>query len=484
MTHSVFHLVVGVTALAVALAIHGFTVNRLVKRKLRLSIFLLLAYTLLHVLLHAALALRPSLVPEQVAEIQSLERLVLAAALINLLIVILVNPLRVDRVPDRFPSILQDAFVIGTLMLVATFAFGDAFLTTSAVSAVVVGFALQDTLGNAFAGLAIQSEKPFGIGHWITVGDHEGRVAEVTWRATKLRTKTGNFVILPNSEVAKAAVTNYSEPAAPMRLFIDVGVSYDAAPSLVKAVVKEALANCPLVLKAPAPDAMIREFADSSIIYRVRFWTGDFELDEEAADQVRASIYYAFRRKGIEIPYPIQAEYTKEFPVVDQSARMADRERLLAGVDLFSPLNDAQRAAVAPHMRAVEYGDGEAIVRQGEAGRSMYIVVSGEAVVTLEDSGAQVATISPGGYFGEMSLLTGDPRTATVLAKGDVSLLEIDADVFRELADASPQAVEQVGAAAAARRVELNAARATARTAAVVEAPANFLARMRRFLRV
>jgi CRP-like cAMP-binding protein len=104
--------------------------------------------------------------------------------------------------------------------------------------------------------------------------------------------------------------------------------------------------------------------------------------------------------------------------------------------------------------------------------------------VTLEDSGAQVATISPGGYFGEMSLLTGDPRTATVLAKGDVSLLEIDADVFRELADASPQAVEQVGAAAAARRVELNAARATARTAAVVEAPANFLARMRRFLRV
>src|SRR5690606_14202522 len=126
-----------------------------------------------------------------------------------------------DRIPDRFPSIVQDAIVIGVLILVATFAFGDEFLATSAVSAVVVGFALQDTLGNAFAGLAIQSEKPFNVGHWITVGEHEGRVAEVTWRATKLRTKTGNFVIVPNSEVGKAPITNYSEPAAPTRLSIE-----------------------------------------------------------------------------------------------------------------------------------------------------------------------------------------------------------------------------------------------------------------------
>ena len=207
----------------------------------------------------------------------------------------------------------------------------------------MVGFALQDTLGNAFAGLAIQSEKPFNIGHWITVDEHEGRVAEVTWRATKLRTKTGNFVIVPNSEIAKAAITNYSEPAAPTRLYIDVGVSYDAPPNTVKAVVKEALQNCSLVLRAPAPDAMIHDFAASSIIYRVRFWIEDFELDEEAADQVRTSLYYGFRRRGIEIPYPIQVEYSKEEPVVDEAARAADRERLLASVDLFATLTDAQR---------------------------------------------------------------------------------------------------------------------------------------------
>ena len=479
MIHPTFHLMVGVIALAVALAITSFTVNRLVKRKLRVSVYFLFAF----VALHAVLSLRPAL-GTQTPEILSVERLLLTAALINLFIVALLNPLNADRVPDRFPSILQDAIVIGILLLVATFAFGDQFLTTSAVSAVVVGFALQDTLGNAFAGLAIQSEKPFSLGHWISVGAHEGRVAEVTWRATKLRTKTGNFVIVPNSEVGKAAVTNYSEPAAPTRLYVDVGVSYDAAPNTVKAVVKSALANCPLVLEAPAADAMIHDFAASSIVYRVRFWTDNFELDEEATDQVRSSLYYAFRRHSIEIPYPIQVEFSKEAAVVDESQELADRERLLAGIEILAVLNEEQRRAVAAQMRAVEFGDGEAIVREGEPGDSLFIVASGAVSVVLEATGTTVATIERGGFFGEMSLLTGDPRTASVIAKGDVRALEIDADVFRQLGDVSPHTVEQIGAAAAARRVELAAARASAKSAAVVEPPANFLARMRRFLRL
>ena len=287
---SLIHFVWGVTALTVTLALSRFTINRLVKRKLRLSIFLLSAY----VLLHALFALWPDLDEAPASELTSFENLALTAALINLAVVTLLNPLRVDRVPDRFPSILQDAFVIGTLLLVATFGFGREFVATSAVGAVVLGFALQDTLGNAFAGLAIQSEKPFNIGHWITVGEHEGRVAEVTWRATKLRTKTGNFVIVPNSEIGKAAIINYSEPAAPMRLFVDVGVTYDAPPNHVKSVILDALGHCALVLTAPAPDVLVHDFASSSITYRVRFWIEDFERDSVASDQVRSAIYYAF----------------------------------------------------------------------------------------------------------------------------------------------------------------------------------------------
>lgn len=475
-----YHLFVGAAALVVAVAVSSLTVNGIVRRKLRLSVFLFGLY----VLAHALFTLRQSLAPLPDADLYSFERLAFAAALINLLVVSLINPLRSDRVPDRFPSIVQDAIVIGLLMMIATYAFGEKFLATSAVSAVVLGFALQDTFGNAIAGLAIQSEKPFNIGHWVKVGEFEGRVAEVTWRATRLRTKTGNFIVLPNNIVGKEPIINYSEPVAPTRINVEVGCSYDAPPNRVKAVIREALANCPLALPAPAPQVVLAAFDASSINYDVKFWIEDFEMDDAARDQVRSAIFYAFRRRGIEIPYPIQVEMQKDIAAPDSQSQTAEREKLISAVDLLSSLSVEHRKMVAAATSAVAFADGEAIVRQGQPGDSMYIVCSGKAAVMIDEHRKPIAIIEKGGYFGEMSLLTGDPRTATVVAHGDVVALEIGADVLRQLAELSPRAVEQVGVAAAARRAELEGVRASIQAAAVVEAPATFLSRMRRFLRI
>jgi small-conductance mechanosensitive channel/CRP-like cAMP-binding protein len=476
-----WHFVVGACALAAAFAISRLTVNRLVQRKLRLSLVLLGAY----VVAHAVVALRPELrVTFDDPQFLSIERLAFAAGLINLFVIAFLNPLRADRVPDRYPAILQEFIVIGLLLLVATFVFHDKLLTTSAVSAVVIGFALQDTLGNAFAGLAIQSEKPFHVGHWIRVGDFEGRVAEVTWRATKLRTKSGNFVVVPNNIVSKEAITNYSEPAAVTRVEVEVGASYLSPPNLVKAAIHEAIGNAPRALSTPAPDVVLGGFDSSAITYRARFWIEDYERDEAARDQVRTAIYYAFDRHGIEIPWPIQVQYEREWKEPSADEAVQERDRLLAKIDLFAALADDQRRAIAAAMTRRTYGDGEAIVRQGDAGRSMFVVASGRVVVVLEPERREVATIERGGYFGEMSLLTGEPRTATVLARGDCSVLEVDADVFTRLGAVNPQALEQVGVAAATRRLELDQMRAAGPGAAVTDAPASFLGRMRRFLRV
>ncbi len=107
--------------------------------------------------------------------------------------IVAINPLRADRISDRFPNIVQDSLIVGMFFVIATVVFKETILTASAVSAVVVGFALQDTLGNAFAGLAIQVEKPFRVGNWIKVGDFEGKVSQVTWRATKLLHARGHL---------------------------------------------------------------------------------------------------------------------------------------------------------------------------------------------------------------------------------------------------------------------------------------------------
>jgi small-conductance mechanosensitive channel len=471
-------LFVSVAAFAVTLGFMSLTTNRLVKRKLRLSIVLLAGCIVINMLL----VTYTGFTQDTATQFRAFQNLAFAAALINAAVLVLINPLRIDRVPERFPAIVQDAIIIGLILLVSTF-LSDRLLTTSAVSAVVLGFALQDTLGNAFAGLAIQSEKPFHVGHWVRVGEFEGRVTEVTWRATKLRTKAGNFVVLPNNVVGKEAITNYSEPAAPTRLDVEVGASYLTAPNEVKAAILEALRNSSRVLESPPPSVELVAFDASAINYKARFWVDDYERDEAARDQVRTAIYYTFQRHNIEIPWPIQVQYERELREPDGASRAREQERLLASVDLFASLSSDMRREIAESSPPVVYGSGEAIVRQGEPGQSMFIVCSGTVSVVLEPGRQEVARIERGGYFGEMSLLTGEPRTATVLASGDASVVEISAGLFRRLGVETPLAIAQFGRAALARRAALDRARAASAGVATVETN-TLLARMKKFLRL
>ena len=273
-------------------------------------------------------------------DLRALEQLALAAGFINLLVVGIINPLRTDRVPDAFPAILQDAMVIGIVALVATFVFDDKLLTTSAVGAAIVGFALQDTLGNAFAGLAIQSEKPFRVGRWIRVGDFEGRVTEVTWRATKLRTKSGNFVIVPNNIVAKEAITNYSEPLVPTRIEVEVGASYLSTPGDVKRAILEAIGNVPRVLKSPPPDALLHAFDASAITYRARFWIDDYELRRDrprrGADGDLLHLQPPRHRDPVADPGRLSARVAR---AGRRRPSCSEREAILSRVDLFARLS-------------------------------------------------------------------------------------------------------------------------------------------------
>jgi small-conductance mechanosensitive channel/CRP-like cAMP-binding protein len=470
----------GAAVFVAALLVHTYSSNRLVQRKLRLSIVVAAIY----VALNLALAFAPmsSGLRDQVA---SVEQLVILLAALNVLIRVAVNPLRVDRIPDRFPTIVQDFLLVGLFLIVATLAFPEKLFAASAVGAVVVGFALQDTLGNAFAGLAIQIEKPFHVGHWVAIGGHEGRVAEITWRATKLRTMAGNFVIVPNNIVSKEAIVNYSEPAAPTMLTIDIGASYSSSPAEVKAAVREALGNAPRVLTAPAPEVLVQDFADSAITYRVRFWVQDYETDEVAPDEVRSAVYYAFRRRGIEIPFPIQVQYDRQEPSTDPARGADERSTLLGRLDLFAGLSEPDLLRLASAARDQLFGNGERIVREGAPGRSLFVIASGQVAVLSGPRQHEVATLDAGNYFGEMSLLTGEPRSATVAARGDCRVFEIDSDTFRGVAEANPLVLEQVGLAAVTRRNELASARAVAAAqAATTDTARSFVVRMKRFLRL
>jgi CRP-like cAMP-binding protein len=199
---------------------------------------------------------------------------------------------------------------------------------------------------------------------------------------------------------------------------------------------------------------------------------------------VRSLIYYAFRRSNITIPYPIQVEMSADEGGVTP-VRTGVEVKSLEAVELFSTLTDAERTALVAIARPVLYAAGEAIVRQGQTGRSMFVLVRGEAAVTLAGTQGEVAHLAAGDVFGEMSLLTGEARSATVTAVTDCDLLEIDAGGFRRVILANPSVLERVTNVASARKGELDRVReARAVTAAIEETHQSLLARVRQFLRL
>jgi small-conductance mechanosensitive channel/CRP-like cAMP-binding protein len=466
----------GLVLFLAALAMRAASRNRHVRARLLASAVAFL----LHGLLAAALGYG-GISADLGQQVVNIQPLFLVFGVINGLAALLINPWRVDRLPDRFPTIVQDAIVIGLFAVGATVILQEKIFATTAVGAVVIGFALQDTLGNLFAGIAIQIEKPFRVGHWVRIADIDGQVREVTWRAMKVRTKSGNFVVVPNSKLADDIIINYSEPLLDTRVEVVVGVSYDHAPNVVKRVITDALADdLPLQAVRP-PEVLVDDFADFSIVYRVWVWVRDFETDDFVKERIRSRLFYAFRRNGIVIPFPIATEIHKE-DLPPPPRDYASDERALAQVPVFQSLAPETRMQLARATTRALYAAGELVVRQGDAGASMFVVVNGEVIVTIDPGGQEVARSGPGGFFGEMSLLTGEPRKATVRTTTDSELLEITVDAFRQFVLQNPAAVEHIGAAVAARRTELEQRRSSGPALSGVDTQGSFIDRIRRFL--
>ncbi len=469
------HALWGVALAALAATLMLIVRDPLTRRRLRFTLLVTLGAGAFHV----ARVRAPALAGFDSLTLDSIEAMLIALAVTNTLVTLVFNPWLTRPNRDRAPSIVQDVLVIGLIGAVAYYVFGERILGPSLGAAAALALGLQDQVGNFFAGLAIQVERPFRVGHWISLAGIEGRVVEVTWRATKVRTKAGNLVIIPNNTVGRESITNYSEPTAPTRQQVDVGATYSAAPNDVRDALMTAMARVPRVLKQPGADVILTDFGGSAVVYRARYWLDDFEHDVDISDEVRTAIFYEFNRRGIEIPWPIQVEYAREYVEPDPAAKRPELAQAIARVPVFAALPPEAHDALAASAAERLFANGEAIVREGEAGASMFIVRRGRVAITIGPEQREVAVTEAGGYFGEMSLLTGDPRAATVVARGDCVVLEIAADAFRAYVQARPEVIDHLAEAAAARRKALDQSRAA--VTPHTHEPVSIARRMRKF---
>jgi small-conductance mechanosensitive channel/CRP-like cAMP-binding protein len=335
------------------------------------------------------------------------------------------------------------------------------FLATSAVVGAVVGLALQDTLGNAFAGIALHSEAPFRVGDWLHVDGKDGRVEQVSWRATRLRTWDGDTLTLPNSELAKHAILNFSVPRAPHTRILKVGVSYAAPPNKVLAVLSEIVEQVDGMPREPPASLRIIHFGDFSITYEIRYAFRAYEDYRRVEGELHRLIWYHFRRHGIEIPFPIRNVYLHQVQGdADADSPTQRLQRALRGIDLFRPLSEEELGLATRRFRPLHYGKGEKILDEGGAGDSFFVIDRGEVEILKSMGGAvrPVARLSEGQFFGEMALLTGEKRSATVVAASDVDLYTIDKAGFHDVLVANPEIAVEISAILTARREALTQA--------------------------
>ncbi|MCA9490945.1 MAG: mechanosensitive ion channel family protein [Myxococcales bacterium] len=338
-------------------------------------------------------------------------------------------------------------------------------LTTSALLTAVVGLALQDTLGNLFAGLSLQLDRQFDVGDWIDIDADplkNGRVVEVSWRTTKVLTLDRVEIIVPNGVIAKSPVRIYTRPDPAQRRIIAFGCPYTVPPGRVKQVVEAAMADLPGVLHEPHPEVLTRGFGDNAVLYELRYHTDDHERAHHTDAAVVDRIWHALARAEIPIPYPQRDVHVfqrdAEQRRIDVQEGIERRVRALERVPLLSVLEDEILRELASESGERTYAAAERIVREGDEGSELFVVVAGDVVVSAGQPEREVATLGAGGFFGEMSLLTGERRNATVRAVKETRLVVVGHEGLRRLLRRHPELYERLSAVLAERQMQLEAA--------------------------
>src|SRR6266566_3878715 len=333
-----------------------------------------------------------------------------------------------------------------------------ALFTTSAIFGVIIGLALQDTLGNFFAGISLHADRPFQVGDVIVVTQQKltGVVESISWRAIKIRTFQNHIVLVSNSLAAREAIEVAPRDNLNARL-VFFSTIYTDSPAKAIHVVREGVRDADNVSDKITPIVRIRGLGDSAIEWEIKYWLDDYAKYNDTDALVRQRVWYALRRSGLTFAFPTRTLHLDRKAVqrpVTAEDQIADR---LSAIDVFSPLSAEELKQLATATMGHVFAPGETLIRAGDEGSSMFVVNNGRVSVQVADKTGPrtVAVLTEGNFFGEMALFTGEPRTANVVALEETEVLEIGHAAMKHIFETNPSLAESISWTIAERQADL-----------------------------
>lgn len=376
-----------------------------------------------------------------------------------------------DRWQARIPKLFRDlarVFLIlvgAAIILSATWNIDLGGLVTAlGVGSVVIGLALQDTLGSIAAGIALLFEQPFKKGDWLRVGESEGKVTDINWRAVRIETIDNVQINIPHLIIGKETIVNFSQPIKAHEEEIFLRYAYRHPPNLVKQVLKATALATPGILASPEVEVETVKYEDTGISYRVSFYIEGYQERLRIRDEYQTRIWYANQRYNLRIPHPI-----REIIQVEAAGKDAlEGEKVSQGLQAMPALLDVEADSFADLTKDAvlnTFAAGEEVIAEGDQVRALYLVLAGRAeAYVLDNTGQQrqAYSLSRGDFFGENSLFTGQPSRVTIRALEDLEVMLIVSDIALKLVERKPSLARELGISIETRTKLIEASRQAA----------------------
>ncbi len=391
-------------------------------------------------------------------------------AALTLLNVVLFTGAQADSWQAKVPQLLRDLgrFVlvcIGAAIVLSTVwgANLGGLLTALGVGSLVIGLALQDSLGNVFSGIALLFEQPIKLGDWIHLETVRGKVVEINWRSVHILTANKDLMVVPNAQLAKGNFTNLSRPTGVRGDRLCFSFACDDPPEKVMQVLLNLAQEIEDVVADPPPEIRLDAYGDYAISYGVHLFSPDYESGLRAVQAFKTRIWYAARRHGLSMPLPVQVSAPFESRQLPPEKQQAQQLRVLQRTPCFAGLPTPLLETILERSVLLDYAAKERVLGQGAPLPGLFLILEGQVNLILEGLRGMPRTIgvlSVGELFGvKASLLSDQTSDTSIQAVDHLRVLMIDTETLQATLEQSPRLAQDLGELMELRRRAISSAR-------------------------